>query len=129
MSWEESLIFREWQYRKHVTQLRDLGVDIFSVKGKGYALSSPMTLLARDKVIIFERTLNEFPLYVYPIVGSTNDLLKGSIAGLSNGTTIVAECQTKGKGRQGRHWISPFGASLAVSTYWGLVPVINQFRA
>ncbi len=41
---------------------------------------------------------------------STNDLAK-ELAGISakEGTVIIAEKQTKGKGRQGRDWISPEG--------------------
>jgi len=48
---------------------------------------------------------------------STNDLA-GSLAdrGADEGTIIVAETQTAGRGRQGRVWCSPPGAGLYVST-------------
>ena len=52
-------------------------------------------------------------LYFAPSVGSTNDVaarLAGS--GAVEGTTVVAEAQTSGRGRLGRTWFSPDGAGL-----------------
>ncbi|MFP3345774.1 biotin--[acetyl-CoA-carboxylase] ligase, partial [Halomonas sp. SIMBA_159] len=36
------------------------------------------------------------------------------------GYVIVAEAQTAGRGRRGKVWYSPFGASLYFSMYWRL---------
>lgn len=49
-------------------------------------------------------------------VGSTNDVAM-SLAeqGLPEGTLVGADAQTRGRGRQGRPWISPAGAGLYVS--------------
>ena len=45
--------------------------------------------------------------------GSTNaDLLKD---GSAPGTVLIADEQTAGKGRLGRHWVSPKGSQLAMS--------------
>jgi BirA family biotin operon repressor/biotin-[acetyl-CoA-carboxylase] ligase len=50
------------------------------------------------------------------IIDSTNDLAKQLAAdGASDGTLVVAEEQTGGKGRRGRSWISPPGANLLFS--------------
>jgi BirA family biotin operon repressor/biotin-[acetyl-CoA-carboxylase] ligase len=49
-------------------------------------------------------------------VSSTNDvILKLAEEGCSEGTVVLSESQTKGRGRQGRHWTSSEGKSLAFS--------------
>jgi BirA family biotin operon repressor/biotin-[acetyl-CoA-carboxylase] ligase len=56
------------------------------------------------------------PLFYFPSIGSTNDVaarLAGG--GAPEGTTVVAEAQTSGRGRLGRTWFSPQGAGLYVS--------------
>ena len=49
--------------------------------------------------------------------GSTNDAAaRLAEAGATEGTTVVAESQSAGRGRHGRMWASPAGAGLYVST-------------
>jgi BirA family biotin operon repressor/biotin-[acetyl-CoA-carboxylase] ligase len=49
-------------------------------------------------------------------VGSTNDLAAElARAGGGHGTVVLAEAQTRGRGRQGRRWYSPPGANLYLS--------------
>lgn len=56
------------------------------------------------------------PLYFYASLGSTNDVAaRLAEAGASEGTTVVAEEQTAGRGRSGRAWFSAPGAGLYVS--------------
>ncbi len=48
--------------------------------------------------------------------GSTNDDARAAaLAGASDGHTIVAESQTKGRGSRGRSWVSPAGKDLYLS--------------
>src|SRR6516164_482086 len=48
--------------------------------------------------------------------GSSNaDLLAAAGAGAAEGTVLVAEAQTAGRGRMGRRWASPPGAGLTFS--------------
>ncbi len=52
----------------------------------------------------------------YESIGSTNDVAKQlARQGAAEGTLIVADHQTGGKGRQGRRWIAPPGSSLLLS--------------
>ncbi|AEH50969.1 biotin--[acetyl-CoA-carboxylase] ligase [Pseudothermotoga thermarum] len=44
-----------------------------------------------------------------PIIGSTNDFLKENFDKFPSGTVVVAEVQTKGRGRNNRTWVSPEG--------------------
>src|ERR1019366_2617897 len=53
---------------------------------------------------------------VVQVTGSTNaDLLAEAAAGAAGGRVLVAETQTAGRGRLGRHWVSPPHTSLAFS--------------
>ena len=53
----------------------------------------------------------------FPEVGSTNDIAaRLAESGAAEGTIVVAEAQSAGRGRLGRNWSSPCGAGLYVST-------------
>ena len=54
-------------------------------------------------------------LDVLPEVGSTNDDMVAKAAGLDDFSVIVTGSQTAGRGRLGRVWVAPPGASLAIS--------------
>ncbi len=56
------------------------------------------------------------PLHTYPTVGSTNDVAAElARQGAPHGALVTAEEQTAGRGRAGRFWSTPIGASLALS--------------
>ncbi|HSO83608.1 biotin--[acetyl-CoA-carboxylase] ligase [Thiocapsa sp.] len=58
-------------------------------------------------------------LEIHTEIDSTNRyLMREAATGASCGTLCLAECQTAGRGRLGRPWISPFGASLYLSMLW-----------
>lgn len=55
-------------------------------------------------------------MYVYERVGSTNDVLKEMAEqGAPEGTLVIADEQTAGRGRMGRAWIAPPQSSLLIS--------------
>jgi len=56
-------------------------------------------------------------LFVYGEVDSTNDVLLGLMGeGMAtDGTVIVSDSQTAGRGRLGRRWVSPAGSNLYLS--------------
>lgn len=106
----------------NLQQLTRLGLDIYKLKGKGYALATPLQLL--DAAVIRSMQTAASPeIRVQHITDSTNAQLLSLIqAGktLQPGQVIVAEAQTAGRGRRGRSWFSPFGSSLYFSCYWRL---------
>lgn len=106
----------------HITQLSDWGLDVFKVKGKGYRLNRPFTLLSTDK-IKKHLTKNRLAVVdVAPVLESTNSEVKKRIQHsrdeLADGDTVLAEIQTAGRGRHGRQWLAPVGGSLTFSMYW-----------
>lgn len=110
---------------KRIRRLMVLGMDIERVRGQGYRLSAPLDLLDSNAIesSLAAASLKQIAqLDVLPVVGSTNGWLAERTEQLSLGAAAVclAECQTAGRGRRGRAWISPFGASLYLSVGWHL---------
>jgi len=54
-------------------------------------------------------------LEILPEAGSTNDEMVAKATGLPDFSVIVTGSQTAGRGRLGRVWVAPPGASLAIS--------------
>ena len=102
---------------KHIQTVRDWGVDIFTVPGKGYSLPHPIQLLDEAKI---HSMLPAGRVNVLPVIDSTNQYLLDRIGELSSGDACVAEYQQAGRGRRGRKWFSPFGSNLYLSMYWKL---------
>ncbi|MFZ4835942.1 bifunctional biotin--[acetyl-CoA-carboxylase] ligase/biotin operon repressor BirA [Rouxiella sp. Mn2063] len=102
---------------KHIQTIRDWGLDIFTVPGKGYSLPAPIQLLDPAKIIA---ALPEGKVEVLPVIDSTNQYLLDRIDKLSSGDACIAEYQQAGRGRRGRKWFSPFGTNLYLSMYWKL---------
>lgn len=60
-------------------------------------------------------------------IDSTNALAKERAdAGAPHGTTITADEQTAGRGRQGRSWIAPAGSALLMSVV--IRPIIDSYK-
>ncbi|MFJ5459830.1 bifunctional biotin--[acetyl-CoA-carboxylase] ligase/biotin operon repressor BirA [Pectobacterium sp. CHL-2024] len=102
---------------KHIQTIRDWGIDIFTVTGKGYSLPAPMQLLDEEVIL---KHLPEGGVTVLPVVDSTNQYILERLDTLSPGDACLAEYQQSGRGRRGRQWFSPFGANLYLSLYWRL---------
>lgn len=93
----------------------ELGITIFRVRGRGYRLSSPLSLLRTDELgeglapYGWKAVLTES-------VSSTNaEALRLLSTGASGPLLVVAEKQSSGRGRRGRVWVSPYGANLYYS--------------
>ena len=102
---------------KHIQTIREWGLDIFTIPGKGYSLPAPIQLLDKEKII---ENLPEGNITVLSVIDSTNQYLLDRISELKSGDACVAEYQHAGRGRRGRQWVSPFGANLYLSMFWRL---------
>jgi BirA family biotin operon repressor/biotin-[acetyl-CoA-carboxylase] ligase len=68
--------------------------------------------------VTLQAILADRPFRFYDSIGSTQDSARDwalSEPGLPGGAVVIAEEQTAGRGRQGRGWISPPGASIMCS--------------
>ncbi len=98
----------------------DLGVELFSVRGKGYRLAEPIEFIDLAEVT---RALGaEAPrirLEVVDEIDSTSTrLVERAASGAPSGTCLAAEWQNAGRGRRGRSWVSSLGGSLTFSLLW-----------
>jgi len=108
---------------KHIDALQALGLDIYSVTGKGYKLANATALLNQQQIVATLPQQDKAKVSVQTVVGSTNEVIKQKIqrnelAEQAPGFTVFAEAQTAGRGRRGRQWVSPLGSSLYFSTHW-----------
>ncbi|RUO27454.1 bifunctional biotin--[acetyl-CoA-carboxylase] ligase/biotin operon repressor BirA [Aliidiomarina sanyensis] len=116
---------------KRMKKLGELGVDVFRVTGKGYRLAKPIQLLDGDEIRgNLPYVSRNLPFELLHVIDSTNDelkrLLTNSPEPLEAGFSVLAEMQTKGRGRRGRPWFSPFGTNLYLSMYWPLKDGLNS---
>ena len=102
---------------QQIKSLRLLGLEIFSVTGKGYRLNTPLQLLNRESI---QQHLNDLPVHTCAVIDSTNQYMMAQLDRWQKGECLLAETQTAGRGRRGRQWHSPFGSQFIMSMYWRL---------
>ena len=107
---------------KQISQLTESGLKIQRIPQKGYQLNRPFHAI--NEVRLRER-LGDSPVrrtidfHLFSEVDSTNRYLKDlKSSGLLS--VCCAEKQSQGRGRFGRHWVSPFGENIYVSSRWEL---------
>jgi len=112
---------------KQLQKLESMGLQLESVKGKGYRLSQGFELLQDKKITVHLTSKAQSQLQtiqIYQTVDSTNRvaadeiITKQTIQGRASGTVVLAEYQTRGRGRRGKDWISPFGSNIYLSIIW-----------
>lgn len=97
---------------KIIQRLKKYNVEIRTQR-QGYQLKAPLILLDKKKI----EGLMKYPKITWEIfesIPSTSDYLKNKRP-LGKTHCCLAEYQSKGKGRLGRTWISPFGRNIYCS--------------
>ena len=99
---------------KHIQKLRDNGYEIISQERHGYRLKdAPDLLLPSEIQIGLDTEIIGKEMEYHPSVDSTNRLAKKlAYHGAAEGTIVVAEEQTGGKGRLERNFYSPRGKGI-----------------
>ncbi len=102
---------------KHIEELRQEGYRFEAVRKSGYRLvSSPDILSAEEIMAGMETNTIGRTVYAYETVVSTQILAhEAASKGAPEGTLVIAEQQTGGKGRLGRSWHSPKGTGIWMS--------------
>ncbi|MBF8733141.1 MULTISPECIES: bifunctional biotin--[acetyl-CoA-carboxylase] ligase/biotin operon repressor BirA [Pseudomonas] len=104
-----------WKQLQHLES--ELNLVIHKVRGRGYQLAVPLTLL-ESEVIHEHARCEHWPLWIHETIDSTNaEALRLISGGESAPFLVLAEQQTAGRGRRGRQWVSPFAENL----YYSLV--------
>jgi BirA family biotin operon repressor/biotin-[acetyl-CoA-carboxylase] ligase len=100
-----------------IQQLRGLGVDVAGHPATGYRLRSvPDLLLPEILRPLLRGTMFEAHLHHFYKIGSTNSAAMGSAAeGVPEGSVLLAEEQTAGRGRGANTWQSPRSTGIYCS--------------
>ncbi len=99
---------------KRIQKLKELGYEIESSKS-GYKLKKKTNLLLPIEIFQCLRTSYIGRNYIFfKEIDSTNDYAK-RCKELEDGTVVLAETQTSGKGRKGRQWLSMKGKGIYFS--------------
>lgn len=101
---------------KKILALRNKGYVIEALPSKGYCLKSAPDL-AQDYLLMQVKSDLWKDIIVHDSVESTNDLAMSLATKkeIAPGTVLVADQQTRGKGRLGRTWESPAGSNIYMS--------------
>lgn len=103
-----------------IREITGAGLAIESVRGRGYRLEHPVSLLDTTQI---QRALSSSTATVIVEISDTVDstntqLMRRAAAGARSGLVLAAEAQTAGRGRRGRVWHSGIGSALAFSLLW-----------
>ncbi len=100
----------------------ETGLEIESVKGRGYRIPGGLDLLDDARVRAgLDSTAADLlsSLQILESVDSTNaEAMRQLELQGGQGAVYTAEQQTAGRGRRGRHWVSPFARNLYLSLVW-----------
>ncbi|MBW1712640.1 MAG: HTH domain-containing protein, partial [Deltaproteobacteria bacterium] len=102
---------------KGMDRLRGQGLEIEAVRGRGYRLKNRTGPLGPGLIeaCLTTRRLGR-PVHFFQETDSTNLRAKSlALEGAPSGTLVLAEFQTRGRGRLDRGWLSPPGANLLLS--------------
>lgn len=114
----ESLNVSRTAIWKHIKNLSEEGYDIESHPKKGYRISGPADVLTPEEVRLnlSTKVFGQQHYLYFREIDSTNNrakILAGE--GYPEGTVVVADMQTAGRGRRGRSWYSPSNQGIYVS--------------
>ena len=99
-----------------VKSLRSDGYDIESVTNRGYHLNNHPDLLTTGEILAIIPESRMQTINVLTEVDSTNKMLKDlTYNGAPEGTVVMSDFQTAGRGRLGRTFASPKGKGIYIS--------------
>jgi BirA family biotin operon repressor/biotin-[acetyl-CoA-carboxylase] ligase len=100
---------------KHIRKLREEGYVIESSPKKGYLLRRDSDLLLPNEIRqgLNTEVFGKKGIEYFKEIDSTNTKAKDlAQRGAPEGTVVIAEKQTNGRGRRGRTWLSPEGDGI-----------------
>lgn len=107
---------------KAVKALSELGLNIDAVAGRGYQLTAPLVPLERKRIVTFLDGAGPASrqIEILDQVDSTNRHLLAQAASSNDpsGNVCLAEAQTQGRGRRGRHWLATPYQNVMLSMAW-----------
>ncbi|MFT4631063.1 MAG: BirA family biotin operon repressor/biotin-[acetyl-CoA-carboxylase] ligase [Candidatus Pseudothioglobus sp.] len=106
---------------KQLKKVSALGIELTSIKGKGYRVDGGLDLLSEAVIRDYLKPQTAALLRQVELLGvvdSTNTVGMGAALNGLSGYVCSAEKQTAGRGRRGRSWASPFARNIYLSVVW-----------
>ena len=102
---------------KRIRQLQEEGYVIEAVPHKGYRIIGyPDSIAAKEVESRLTTRWAGHPVLYFETIDSTNQYAKKAAEnGAAEGTLVIADEQTGGKGRSGRHWTTPPKSAVAMT--------------
>lgn len=106
---------------KQMQVVRELGVGIEAITGRGYCVPGGLNLLDKSEICRHltgpaVSLVDRFNLHFS--TGSTNTDAMAKVEQGFDRWLVMTEHQSRGRGRRGRQWVSPFGHNLYQSLLW-----------
>jgi len=102
-----------------VREIEAAGVEVFSVRGRGYRLARPLSMLDGEQLAGALGDASPFSIEIIDETDSTNTLLlQRTQSGAVHASVITAEWQRAGRGRLHRPWHAAVGGTLTFSVLW-----------
>lgn len=110
---------------KAMAELRKEGHQIQAVTNQGYCLTANSDIISAQGISPYLNTADTVNIHVHPVLESTNlTAKKMALDGAGAGTLVIAEEQTKGRGRLGRSFYSPSQQGIYMSLI--LTPAVDN---
>lgn len=101
---------------KAIKDLQKDGYSVTAVTNKGYCLEETNDILSSEGIKPYLSDLlglSDGDVKVFATIESTNKTAKElALTGADHGTTVIADCQTMGRGRYSRSFFSPSGDGI-----------------
>lgn len=115
---------------KHMQTLKQAGYEIEAHPRRGYRLKSLPDLLLPDEIrdTLNTKMIGRGEIYYFSDIASTNnEAKKQANLGCPEGSIVLSEAQSGGRGRLARSWFSPSGKGIWLSVV--LRPLFNPYDA
>lgn len=117
---------------KHVAGLEEVGIAVERVRGRGYRIPGGLELLDEGRIragLNAGATAFLDAIHLFREIDSTNaELMRRSEPPPGCGNVVLAERQTQGRGRRGKHWVSPFARNIYLSMDWQFAGGVGEME-